>query len=161
MDELRLALQEHWPAGADFESLHPGKKMFVGMPRVFEKQGGALPHVDRLAWDVPDIAAAQSLRAQIAANVHLRTADKGGEVELWAFRPDQEEYEELRLHGTYGLERAKLPPPDAVVAPHLGDLILFNSNRIHAVRPCTGGPRVTVSCFIGYRGESLPLTYWS
>ena len=54
-----------------------------------------------------------------------------------------------------------LPPPDAVVAPRVGDLILFNSNRIHAVRACRGGPRVTVSCFIGYRGEGRPLGYWS
>jgi hypothetical protein len=161
MDELRLALQEQWPEGADFEKLHPGKKMFVGMPRVFEARSGALPHVDRLAWDVPDVATARTLDAQIAANVHLRTADAGGEVELWSIRPDADEYERLRLPGSYGLDREKLPPPDAVVEPKVGDLILFNSNRVHAVRSCAGGPRVTVSCFIGYRGSSKPLTYWS
>jgi hypothetical protein len=161
MDDLRLALQEQWPEGADFERLHPGKTMFVGMPRVFEAQSGALPHVDRLAWDVPDVGAARTMLAQIAANVHLRTADSGGEVELWALEPDRAEYERLRLAGSYGLDRELLPPPDAVVTPRVGDLILFNSNRVHAVRPCQGGPRVTVSCFIGYRGPSRPLTYWS
>jgi 2OG-Fe(II) oxygenase superfamily len=161
MDELRLALQEQWPAGAEFEQIHLGKKMFVGMPRIFEARSGALPHVDRLAWDMPDVESAESMQAQIAANIHLRTADAGGEVELWSMRPDQDEYEQLRLAGTYGLDRSKLSSPDVVITPKQGGLILFNANRIHAVRPCEGGPRVTVSCFIGYRGDTQPLTYWS
>jgi hypothetical protein len=161
MDELRLAMQEQWPGGAEFEALHPGRKMFVGMPRVFDKSSGALPHVDRLAWDVPDIASARTMIAQIASNVHLRTATAGGEVELWRLMPDQAEYERLRMAGSYGLDYAKIPPPDLVVTPARGELILFNSNRVHAVRPCEGGPRVTVSCFIGYRGVEEPLTYWS
>jgi 2OG-Fe(II) oxygenase superfamily len=161
MDHLRLALQELWPEGAGFEELHPGRKMFVGMPRVFEASSSALPHVDRLAWDVPDIASAWTMVAQIAVNVHLRTATRGGEIELWSMMPDRDEYEQLRQEGSYGLDRTKLPPPDATVTPSVGDLILFNSNRVHAVRTCGGGPRVTVSCFVGYRGVSEPLTYWS
>jgi 2OG-Fe(II) oxygenase superfamily len=161
MDELRLALQEQWPAGADFEMLHPGRKMFVGMPRVFETNSGALPHIDRLAWDVPEIPSARTMVAQIAANVHLRTASEGGQVELWRAALDLRDYDRLRLADSYGLDRNRLPSPDAVVMPKVGDLILFNSNRIHAVNRCTGGPRVTVSCFIGYRGASKPLTYWS
>lgn len=161
MDVLRLALQEQWPEGADFEMIHPGKKMFVGMPRVFEAKSGALPHVDRLAWDVPDIDNAHSMLAQIAANIHLRTADRGGEVELWHMQPNLDEYDDFRLPGSYGLDQARLPRPDVVIHPKRGDLILFNANRIHAVRSCEGGPRVTVSCFIGYRGVTEPLTYWS
>lgn len=161
MDQLRLALQEQWPAGADFERLHPGRKMFVGMPRVFETRSGALPHVDRLAWDVKGIPSALTMRAQIAANIHLRTAGEGGEVELWHAAPAQDEYERCRLPNSYGLDRDKLSAPAVCVTPKVGDLILFNSNRIHAVRPCKDGPRVTVSCFLGYRGRSKPLTYWS
>lgn len=161
MDQLRLVLQELWPAGADFETLLTGRKMFVGMPRVFDKSSGALPHVDRLAWDVPGIASARTIIAQIAANIHLRTADEGGEVEIWSDVPDREEYENLRLAGSYGLDQNQLPPPDVVIKPNVGDLILFNSNHIHAVRACHGGPRVTVSCFIAYRGTSKPLTWWS
>jgi hypothetical protein len=161
MDQLRLALQESWPAGADFENLGHGRNAFVGMPRVFEGGAAALPHVDRLAWDVPDVPAARTILAQIAANVHLRTAAGGGEVELWDMDPSAGDYQRLRQAGTYGLDRARLPAPAAVVVPQAGDLILFNSHRIHAVRACRGGPRVTVSCFIGYRGEDQPLSYWS
>lgn len=161
MDRLRLTLQETWPAGAGFEMLHPGRIMNVGMPRVFESGVAALPHVDRLAWDVPDSAKARTLRAQWAANVYLRTAADGGELELWREAPVGEAYAALRLAGTYGLDRSRLGPPQAVIRPQVGDLILFNSNRIHAVRACRGGPRVTASCFIGFRGLRQPLTYWS
>ena len=50
---------------------------------------------------------------------------------------------------------------DVVLTPETGDLIIFNSRNLHAVRPAAGGPRVTLSCFLGYRGATEPLTYWS
>jgi hypothetical protein len=161
MDLIRLALQECWPAGADFETLGTGRKGFVGMPRVFENGSATMPHCDRLAWDVPDMPAARTHLAQLAANAHLRTAASGGELEFWKLCPSTEEYDRLRKPGTYGLESAKLPPPAAVVRPQAGDFILFNSHRVHRVRECHGQPRVTVSCFIGYRGPYQPLCYWS
>ncbi len=45
--------------------------------------------------------------------------------------------------------------------PEPGDLLIFNSRKMHAVSPGTGRSRLAVSCFVGYRGKQQALTYWS
>jgi hypothetical protein len=37
-------MQEQWPSGAVFETLHPDRKTLVGMPSVFDEdgEGGAI-----------------------------------------------------------------------------------------------------------------------
>ena len=45
--------------------------------------------------------------------------------------------------------------------PETGELILFAANRVHAVRAIRSGTRVTVSCFIGFRGRFDQLFLWS
>jgi hypothetical protein len=161
MDSLRLQLQERWPWGATLETVD-GLPMFVGLARVFESGAGAHPHQDILGRDAePGCERAQSLITQFAANVYLRPSESGGELELWSMRPSDEEFEVMRMPNSYGADRSRLPAPDAVLRPGLGDVILFDATRLHAVRPAIGGPRVALSCFIGYRGPSQPLTYWS
>jgi hypothetical protein len=161
MDQLRLHLQEHWRWGATLETAD-GRPMFVGLARVFENGGAALPHQDVLRRDAgPDCARAGTLLTQFAANIYLRLPAEGGELDLWSARLSDEEFEAIRLPGSYGADRARLPEPDAVLSPTVGDAILFDATRLHAVRPACGGSRVTLSCFIGYRGLGQPLTYWS
>lgn len=161
MDTLRLQLQETWPAGATLETIDD-RPMFVGLARVFEKGAGAHPHQDVLARDAPPgCVRARTLRAQLAANVYLKPATSGGELEVWLRKPTDEEYETLRMPGSYGVDRALIGEPDVVLTPRTGDLILFNAHNLHAVRPAGGGPRITMSTFIGYRSRRQPLTYWS
>jgi len=161
MDLFRLKLEEIWPAGATLENVD-GRTMFVGLARVFEDGAGALPHQDVLARDAaPNCPQAGSLIAQLAANVYLRPSAGGGQLEIWLWQPTAEEFNAIRLGGSYGADRAKLGRPDVVLTPGTGDLIIFNARNLHAVEPATGGPRVTLSCFIGYRGPTQPLTYWS
>ncbi|WP_411128816.1 hypothetical protein [Streptomyces sp. x-19] len=52
-------------------------------------------------------------------------------------------------------------PPKAVIKPAPGDLLLLNPRQIHAVRPSSDEPRITLGHFIGYHGADLPLTLWS
>jgi hypothetical protein len=160
MDRLRLEVQERWPHGAPLLSLD-GRQMFVGLCRVFEDGGEALPHQDVLRRDAPDCARAHELITQLAANIYLNTSGRGGELEIWQEKFSDSEYEAFRLPGSYGLDRAKIPPPGVVTKPRVGDLIIFNANHIHAVRGATNGARVTISCFIGYRGRNQPLCFWS
>jgi predicted 2-oxoglutarate/Fe(II)-dependent dioxygenase YbiX len=61
----------------------------------------------------------------------------------------------------YGVQVERLGEPDLVVRPDPGDLLMFNSRKMHAVSPGTGHNRLAVSCFVGYRGDNLPLTFWS
>lgn len=161
MDKLRLILQEAWLPGAIIENLH-GKPMFCGLVRAFHGGAEARPHQDMTHWDVPESAAAQTLATQIACNVYLETAIRGGELELWDYGiTDPTEYSATQTEDDYGLNRQKIASSSVRVSPAKGELILFNARRIHAVNRIDEGVRVAVSSFIGYRGQSECLTIFS
>ncbi len=160
MDLLRLDVQERWTYGATLANIE-GAPMFVGLARVFEEGAEALPHQDILRRDAPHSPMAYTLMTQIAANVYLQPAPQGGELEIWARRLTDEEYEALRLDNSYGLDRNRLPESNLVISPQVGELVLFDSTHLHAVRTAKGGSRITLSCFIGYRGPGQPLLFWS
>lgn len=159
VDLLRCKLDEVWPAGAHIETLH-GNKMFVGLSRVMKPNVPILAHHDILSKDAPDSFHAHSLRSQLAANVYLLMPAEGGAIQIWnqEFSPDK--FDEIR-GDSYGIEPALLGDPDVVVHPKPGDLILFNSRLMHAVTPGTENIRLSLSCFMGYRGPAMPLTFWS
>ncbi|MCT7960711.1 2OG-Fe(II) oxygenase [Laspinema sp. D1] len=160
IDQLRLDLEEIWPGGANLENIE-GWLMFVGLGRVMENNAGILPHQDILRRDAPpNCQRASELKTQLAANIYLQTS-QGGELEIWRRKVTDQEYEALRIPGSYGLDRMRLGPPDLTIKPEMGDLILFDSTNIHAVAPANAGVRVTISCFIGYRGDEKPLSFWS
>jgi hypothetical protein len=161
LDTLRLQLQERWPGGASVETVD-GRPMSVGLARVFDTGAEVPPHQDLLRREVgTGCPRVQSLLTQFAAHVCLRPAASGGELELWSTRPNDDEFEALRLTGGIAVDRAKLPAPEAVLRISAGDAVLFDATRLHAVRPVVGGPLVTLSCYVGYRGPGQPLTYWS
>lgn len=139
IDLLRCNLDEVWPAGAMLESLY-GKKMFVGLSRVVEPNIKLLAHHDIFHKDAPTSYHTKSLIAQFAANIYLTLPATGGQIQIW---------------------NREITPADFEIAPKLGELILFNSQKIHAVTPGTTASRLSTSCFVGYRGSHLPLTYWS
>jgi Rps23 Pro-64 3,4-dihydroxylase Tpa1-like proline 4-hydroxylase len=62
---------------------------------------------------------------------------------------------------SYGVSPETLGKPDIVVKPKAGQLIIFNSRKMHSVNPGQDIPRLSLSCFIAYRGTHQPLTYWS
>lgn len=159
MDRLRLELDELWPGGAGLASLG-GRKMFVGTSRLFEDGHSLPPHQDLLARETGD-AAAQRMTAQLTANVYLRPPRGGGELEVWSLRPNDEEVRQYYTGEYDFFDLAKLPPPAAVIRPGVGELVLMLSDRIHAVRPSEGGPRVSMSCFIGHSGEQDRLVLWN
>ncbi|GEM_PF-169449 len=160
IERLRLELDELWPQGAFIESLH-GRKMLSGIARMFEDAHSLPPHQDVLARDVPDSPRATQQKCQLAMNCYIRAPREGGELELWDIDPSAEEFEKLR-DGRYDfLDRNKLPPSAAKITPGTGELLLMRSDRVHAVHPSIGGPRVAMSCFIGYSGPGKALTTWS
>ena len=162
LDLLRLRLEEVWPGGAHIRKLS-GRKMLPGIVRMFEShaQGGLPPHQDLLERDLPGEILQDIPRVQLAANIYVEIAPKGGELELWDFAPGNQEVQEY-MCGEYDfLDRDKLPPAQVKLRPQKGDLILMRSDNIHAVHPSLEGPRIAMSCFIGYTGVDQPLTYWA
>lgn len=159
IDRLRLELDEHWPGGAGLAMLG-GRKMFVGTSRLFEDGHSLPPHQDILARETDDEVATRLL-AQMTVNVYLRTPRSGGELEIWDLIPNEEQVAELYTGDYDFLDTTKLPPSAALIRPGVGELVLMLSNRIHAVRPSSGGPRVSMSCFVGSTGEAERLVLWN
>ena len=159
IDKLRVELEELWPAGAQLENVH-GRQMMVGIARMFEDSFELPPHQDVLARDLVDSPNAGSLLSQFSANIYLQEAKLGGELEVWGLKPSNAEFLTL-CYDEIHLDRSKLPEPKVFYQPCAGDLVFFDSGRVHAVRPSKQGPRVSMSCFVGYRGQDKPLTYWS
>lgn len=62
---------------------------------------------------------------------------------------------------SYGIDPALLGEPTLEICPSPGDLIIFNSKRMHAVSPGSDDLRLSLSCFVGYRGPATPLSFWS
>ncbi|GKW10407.1 MULTISPECIES: 2OG-Fe(II) oxygenase [Pectobacterium] len=159
IDLLRCMLDEVWPAGAQLETLY-GRKMYVGLSRVVNPGVTFLAHHDIFAKDAPDSFQAHSLQAQMAANVYLSMPSEGGSLQIWDQPLSPEAFDELR-GDSYGIEPAILGDATLEICPQAGDLILFNSRRMHAVTPGTDSIRLSLSCFVGYRGPAMPLTFWS
>lgn len=159
LDTLRCLLDEIWPAGANLQTMF-GRKMFVGLSRMVEPNTTFLAHHDIFSEDAPGIEEAESLTAQFAGNIYFQVPDIGGELLMWHRSMTTEEFDERR-QGKCGIAIDDLPPPDLVVKPGLGDLLIFDSRKIHAVAPPRVTPRMAVSFFIGFRGDTAPLTYWS
>lgn len=162
IDKLRLELDEVWSAGSTIASIN-GKRMFVGLGRVFQAGGYAEPHQDILAWDAPNSFEAAMLKGQFAVNTYLKLPECGGQLKIWRIELNKREYDAFKIPGSYGVDVSKLPPASEVISisPVVGELIVFNSRRVHAVEPSLGGCRIAWSNFVGYLGEDSPLQLWS
>ncbi|KQZ15151.1 MULTISPECIES: 2OG-Fe(II) oxygenase [unclassified Mesorhizobium] len=156
LDHLRLMLEEIWPAGSNIESIDE-HKCFVGTCRVIDPGAKMLPHSDRLGRML--INGESDLTGQLAVNIYLKMPQEGGEIELWLREPTPDQDKEMVISD--GLDRTVLGEPPLLIRPEQGDLVIFNSQLIHGVTPGKGSDRVTMSSFIGYRGDEAPLTYWS
>jgi len=97
----------------------------------------------------------------MTVNVYLRTPRSGGELEIWDLIPNDAQVAELYTGDYDFLDTHKLPPSAALIKPGVGELVLMLSSRIHAVRASSGGPRVSMSCFVGSTGEAERLVLWN
>jgi hypothetical protein len=159
MDTLRCVLDEVWPNGALLQSL-TGRKMFVGLSRSMRPGAPLLAHHDVFARLAPNDNEANDLLVQVAANIYIDMPAVGGELLMW--RDEISDAEFLQRRGSsYGLPLDALGAPDIEIKPGVGDLILFNARKLHAVAPGMGNDRLTLSCFVGYRGADQPLSFWS
>ena len=119
-----------------------------------------MAHHDILSKDAPDSFRAHSLKCQIACNVYLSMPLQGGELWIWNREIGEKEFDAMR-GSSYGIEPKLLGEPSIVLKPEAGDMIMFNSRLMHAVSTGNDGPRLSISCFVGFRSQSSPLTLWS
>jgi hypothetical protein len=159
VDILMQRLQSISTAGVCLERID-GRAMSCGVCRIFTPGSRLRPHLDRLAIDAPEASSPRELLGQLSANALLEAAEAGGEVLLWGDSPTPDE---CRSQGSDELhfDEKLLPAPRAVISPRVGDLLIFNSACVHAVRTVKRGERITLATFIGFRGPGKPWSFWS
>ncbi|GBG32076.1 Hypothetical Protein FCC1311_083012 [Hondaea fermentalgiana] len=171
MDKFRLELDEIWTEGCLLSREKGGDRQpfQAGVPRIMRPASRYDParwtrgfaHVDELAIMSPD-------RGLFSANIYLRNAPSGGELQIWpvTFASRWDFYRNAPTLSLALLQdaqaqaalRERLPDPVTVkVRP--GDLVLICTQRPHGVRgPVVGGPRVSIQGFLQYeRGQPLRL----
>lgn len=159
IDVFRCVMDEIWPEGANLQTVS-GRKMFVGLSRNMRPSTPLLAHHDMFARLAPEEQAANDLVRQMAVNVYIDVPEVGGELLMWRNEISDAEFLERR-GSKYGMEIEPLGKPDLIIKPQVGELIIFNARKLHAVAAGAGSDRLTVSCFLGYRGRHKPLTMWS
>jgi 2OG-Fe(II) oxygenase superfamily len=159
IDTLRCTLDEIWPAGANLQTL-TGRKMFVGLSRMVRPGTTFLAHHDLFQEDAPGEPEANDLKAQFGANVYIKVPPEGGELLMWQQEISTPVFDRMR-NGEYGLDISVLGPADLSVKPDRGDLLIFNSRKMHAVASGKDINRLALACFVAYRGIHKPLTFWS
>ena len=159
IDALRCTLDEIWEPGSHLQTFN-GRKMFVGLSRMVEPGTTFLAHHDIFEQDAKGAPEATSVLAQFGANVYAQVPETGGELLMWDMNMSIEEFDRRR-QGEYGLRVETLAPPDIAIKPSTGDLFIFDSRKINAVAPPIELSRLAFSCFVAYRGDHMPLTFWS
>lgn len=152
IDKLRLELDEMWPPGAQIGAFE-GRKMFVGVARITHPGSDTLekkPHVDSLP---PTF----ELAGQYSANIYLSVPESGGELVAWPL-PEMSAKDIDDLARNEELWRKDLGR-GIEIKPRVGDLILINTRKPHAVRRFDQGSRISLQSFIG-RLPSQALRLW-
>lgn len=157
-DHLTAILGETYAPGVVPEKLLTGMVPSLQVIRKYEVGARAGPHVDRTDWDWPLNMCAASQTALFSALVYHQVADIGGELVLYGDSPDRAAWLAAKLpDSAYEINRKFLNRNPTVIAPKVGDLIIFDARRVHEVRKIVMGMRVTSSCFFAWRGGEQPL----
>jgi len=133
-----------------------GEPYYAGLVRRIEQ--GTLLHVDfapgeQPGWEVADV------REQLAWNLYLRVSGpKSGHTHIYErqWRPADDALKE----GLYGYNaRVVVGAEEAMFAPNVGEVVIFNTRNFHYVEPARG-ERVSFTSAIG-RLPCGELVLWS
>lgn len=169
IDRLRVELDEIWSGGCNLAQVGD-KKVFAGIVREHKEDSPGEPHCDVMGWGfLESYKNKPNLINNIAANIYLKMSESGGETILWDEWPTQHEYKngeysivhDADIPASVSFDDNKITKPKLEIKPNQGDLILFNSMRIHVVKKVKMGVRMTWGCFLGYSGINEPLMIWT
>lgn len=159
VDFFQQDLARIWFPGMKLENLH-GEKMFAGIIRTIYRGSAIHAHQDLVSWSNPHAKGTADIIGQFGMNYFLQAPDQGGELLIWNKHLSREEFYE-KSKGDFCIHVSQLPPPDLKVKPKVGMLTLLNAHNLHAVEPSLDNDRIAASCFVAYRGENKPLSYWT
>jgi hypothetical protein len=97
--------------------------------------------------------------SQLGISLGLVSPNGGGEIRLWDLAYGKAEYAELALSDPRVLDEEKIPEHNAKIRGEVGELLVVDARRIHAIDRITEGKRLSVSGFLAVDG---PRTWiWS
>ena len=133
-----------------------GDAYYAGLIRRIEH--GTLLHVDFAPGEQPEWEVAQ-VREQLVWNLYLRVNDSdSGRTHV--FDRQWERSDDSDKEGIYGYnQRVVEMASEAVFAPNVGEVVIFNTRNFHYVEP-TDGERVAFTSAIGRTRED-ELVLWS
>jgi hypothetical protein len=103
----------------------------------------ALPHQDEDAHRYPWAA-----ESQLGISIGLVSPKDGGQIRLWDHAYDSYGYAERRLEGRFELDESLIPQHALAVECEVGELLVLNARRIHAIDPIKEGARTSISGFL-------------
>ena len=157
METLLEQLNDAWPDKAEIGQLD-GRDMSGCICRVTLPKYDLLevrPHCDTLP---PDVSfSGEEFEQQLSINIFMAAPEEGGEFLTWAVPPLEPEH----IHSE---NKSVLLDEDAksliTIRLKMGDLVLINTRRPHAVKSFEVGERVSIASFFGYT-PGKPLQFWS
>ena len=161
-DFMIKTLQGAWPQPVSPLVDASGEQFVVG---VFRDVPGGTLHRDWAPRDAPTWPNG-NLSAQIAANIHLVSPRKGGELVVYErswISGDEELFPHRLPNGkTYGYEHNVVEGVSKfVIEPKVGTCVLINTRNYHEILPVSDGRRLTFSVFAGVDRETNRLALWS
>jgi hypothetical protein len=145
-DSALAFITQWWPPGCQLMTLDTEGRLSPFTVRIYREGVGIEPHQDILSAESPNDPSAKSLIHQFGANIYLSMGVNT--------------YKDL-AEGPRVVSRDSLPAPVVTIAPVVGELIIFPSHSIHAVKASEGsGSRITISFFIGVQSNSSALKVW-
>lgn len=137
-----------------------GARLPFGLYRLWEVGSSALSHQDVLRREIPNLPDGYKVKIQFGINLYLSN-EVGGELEIWNKKINDVDWDSNATLGSYGFNRSLLGEPDFIIQPKSGDLIIIDSECVHAVNTVREKPRLTLSGFAGYTCDDQPLRCWS
>lgn len=143
-----------------------GASAFAGLIRIVRDGSEVYPHNDDLRSDIPWHTVANALRngeaKQIAVNIYFTTPESGGTLKIWDHTPSASDYTAKGIAGSdYGIDERYFGLPACQIDPLVGELVLFDSTKMHSVSKASGPSRVSLSFFIAYFGRQKRAVIWS
>ena len=100
-----------------------------------------------------------TLQNVLSVNVYLQTRSPGGELYLYMKRLPEDVAAELKGDRA-GIPLELLGEPEIVLAPEQGEVIIFESTKLHGVVAAKSDARVTLSAFLGVPKAEEPIRIW-
>jgi len=129
------------------------KRMRALTARRYDGDFIAPPHQDN------DQVAYPWALSQLGISISLVSPERGGEIRVWDLAFGPEKYAKRQLQGRHELDETKIPSCDLEISAGVGELVIINARRIHAINRIHSGERISVSGFLALEGDNTWL--WS